>query len=192
MKQLIIIGAGGHGRSVAEAVCMLTEFEIAGFLDDNWPQNTNVWSYPILGNTIEIDRYRGIADWAIVAIGDNKRRAELHQKLKSSGFNLPVIKHPSSIIAPSAIIGEGTAIMAGAIVGTESKLGCGVILNSGAIVDHHCEVGDFGHLGVNTCMAGGSELGEGAWLHPGSSLGYRVKIPAWKIVASGATESNAP
>jgi sugar O-acyltransferase (sialic acid O-acetyltransferase NeuD family) len=184
MKRLIIIGAGGHGRSVAEAIQLSEEFEITGFLDDSWPRNTHAGLYPIFGNTIAMHQYRNIADWAIVAIGNNKLRADLLGKLIEAGFQLATVKHPAAIISPSAIIGEGTTIMAGAIIGTESILGKGVIVNSGATVDHDCEVANFGHLGVNTCMAGSSNLGEGAWLHAGNALGYGMSLSPWQVVPS--------
>jgi UDP-3-O-[3-hydroxymyristoyl] glucosamine N-acyltransferase len=72
--------------------------------------------------------------------------------------------------------------MAGALVGTEAKLGVGVVVNCGAVVDHHGVVEDFGHLGVNACMAGGSFLGRGAWMQAGSALGYGVRIAPGETV----------
>ena len=75
--------------------------------------------------------------------------------------------------------------MAGATVGTEAQLGKGVIVNSGAVVDHHCRVDDFGHLGVHAAMAGGSVLGRGAWMQAGSALGYGVNIGAGVVLAPG-------
>ena len=80
---------------------------------------------------------------------------------------------------------ERVAVMAGAIVGTEALLGEGVIVNCGATVDHHCTVEDFGHLGVNACMAGGSTLGRGEWLQAGSALGYGVKVPPAAVLKPG-------
>jgi UDP-3-O-[3-hydroxymyristoyl] glucosamine N-acyltransferase len=71
--------------------------------------------------------------------------------------------------------------MAGAVVGTEARLGVGVIVNCVAVVDHDCRVGDFGHLGVGAVMAGGSALGQGAWMQAGAALGYGV------VVADGVT-----
>lgn len=75
--------------------------------------------------------------------------------------------------------------MAGSIIGTEAKLGAGSIVNSGAVVDHHCTVEDFGHLGVNTSMAGGSILGRAAWMQAGSALGYGVRVQDGVVLAPG-------
>lgn len=75
--------------------------------------------------------------------------------------------------------------MAGAIIGTEVRLGDGVIVNCGAVVDHHCKIGDFCHLGVRVAMAGGSVLGRRAWMQAGATLGYGAVVGASTIVASG-------
>lgn len=185
MKKLLIIGAGGHGRSIAEAVQLGKSFELIGFLDDSWPQNQSTGHYPILGNTSNPAQWSNSANFAIVAIGNNKLRHELSSKLIDAGFTLATIIHPSAIVSPTATIGHGSCIMAGAIIGTESILGNCVIVNSGANVDHHCSVKNFAHLGVNACMAGGSVLGESALLQAGSALGYGVTIVANHIVDPG-------
>ena len=73
--------------------------------------------------------------------------------------------------------------MTGATVGTEAVLGKGVIVNCGAVVDHHAQVHDFDHLGVNACMAGGSVLGSLAWMKAGAALSYGVTIPSGVTLA---------
>ena len=183
--KVLIIGAGGHGRAVAESIELKNEFELGGFIDDSWPTNKNVGKYLVHGKTDNLSQYLSIADMAVIAIGNNKLRSELAEKLSRAGFELLSIFHPAAIVSPSAIIGSGTVVMAGAIIGTEAKLGIGAIINSGANVDHHCTVGDFGHLGVNACMAGGSIIGDRAWIQAGSSLGYGVSIAADTIVLPG-------
>lgn len=75
--------------------------------------------------------------------------------------------------------------MAGAIIGTEARLGIGSIVNCGAVVDHHATVEDFGHLGVNASMAGGTRLGRGAWMQAGSTLAYGAVVPSSITVGPG-------
>ncbi|WP_236748673.1 NeuD/PglB/VioB family sugar acetyltransferase [Acidovorax carolinensis] len=178
MKRLLIVGAGGHGRSVAEAVLAAGKYELVGFVDDAVPDLQQVWNLPVFGATADLASYRGYADAAIVAIGNNRLREDLQQRLYAAGFELATVVHPQAIVSPRAVVGAGCAIMAGAIVGTEAQLGAGVIVNCGAVVDHHCRVEDFGHLGVNAAMAGGSVLGRGAWMQAGSFLGYGVSVGA--------------
>jgi UDP-3-O-[3-hydroxymyristoyl] glucosamine N-acyltransferase len=79
-----------------------------------------------------------------------------------------------------------SAIMAGAILGTEARLGVGCIVNCGAVVDHHATVEDFGQLGVNASMAGGSLLGRSAWMQAGAALGYGVMVPSGEVLPPGS------
>lgn len=185
MKRLLIVGAGGHGRSVAEAVLAAGQYELVGFVDDAATSLQHVWDLPVFGTTADFASYRQHAEAAIVAIGNNRLREELHQRLYAAGFELATVVHPKAIVSPRAVISAGSAIMAGAIVGTEARLGAGVIVNCAAVVDHHCQVGDFGHLGVNAGMAGGAVLGRGVWMQAGSVLGYGVKVLAGVVLESG-------
>ena len=179
-NKLLIVGAGGHGRSVAEAVLAANLFEIAGFVDDN--ASVDIFGFPVSGVTADLALLTDTASHVIVAIGNNALRQQLCQQVLSLGFQLATIIHPRAIVSPSAVIDDGVTIMAGAIVGTEAKLGVGVIVNCGAVVDHHAKVEDFGHLGVNACMAGGSVLGIGAWMQAGSALGYGVTIASNQVL----------
>ena len=181
--RLLIVGAGGHGRSVAEAALACGTFTLSGFLDD---KATNVWEFPVFGGTQEVAAWRTVADVAIVAVGNNLFRQKAQKNLMAAGFKLATIIHPSALISSRAEIGVGSAIMAGAIIGTEVKIGQGVIVNSGAVVDHNCVVEDFGHLGVAAAMAGGCFLGEGAWMQAGSALGYGVKVRPWENLLPGS------
>ena len=189
-KRVIVIGAGGHGRSVAEAILLLGRDELVGFVDDGADPNTKVWTYPILGTTDSLHAVRALADAVVVAIGNNAVREKLHAQVREAGFELLTVIHPTAFVSPTAILGAGCAVMAGAVVGTEAELGEGAIVNCGATVDHHCRVDAFGHLGVNACMAGGSVLGHRAWMQAGSALGYGVQVEAGTVLAPGEARSS--
>jgi sugar O-acyltransferase (sialic acid O-acetyltransferase NeuD family) len=188
-KRVIVIGAGGHGRSVAEAILLLGRDQLAGFVDDGAGTDAKIWRYPVLGTTASLRAHRGSADSVVVAIGNNAVRETLHACVREAGFELFSVIHPTAFVSPSAMLGAGCAVMAGAVVGTEARLGEGVIVNCGATVDHHCKVEAFGHLGVNACMAGGSVLGHGAWIQAGGALGYGVKVPRAVVLAPGEARS---
>ena len=185
MKRLLIVGAGGHGRSVAEAVLAAGKYELAGFVDDAAPALQQVWHLPVFGDTADLARYREHADAAIVAMGNNRLREALQHALYAAGFALATVVHPQAMVSPRAVIGEGGAIMAGAIVGVEAQLGAGVIVNCGAVIDHDGRVDDFGHLGVNAAMAGGSVLGRSAWMQAGSALGYGALVESGRVLGPG-------
>lgn len=181
--RFLVVGAGGHGRSVAEAVQLSGDFEMVGFLDDGaFASGDDVWGLPVLGPASDFAGYVALASHAVVAIGNNALRQKLCAQLQAAGFVLACVVHPRAIVSPRAQLGEGVAVMAGAIVGTEAVLGQGVIVNCGAVVDHHAQVHEFGHLGVNACMAGGSVLGALAWMQAGSAIGYGVQLAAGTVL----------
>ena len=184
-RRLLIVGAGGHGRAVAEAADLGNEFEVAGFVDDGIQPGRRVGNSTVLGPIAVLASWRSHADIAIVAIGSNALREELHRRVAAAGFALATVRHPAAWVSPSAIVGPGCAVMAGAVIGTEARLGQGAIVNCGAAVDHHCTVEDFGHLGTGACMAGGSILGRGAWMQAGSALGYRVAVAPGEVLQPG-------
>lgn len=186
LPRILIVGAGGHGRSIAEAIELASAYEVAGFADDAWPGLQAVWEFPVLGGAATCETLRHVADFAIVAIGNNSRRAALMKRLQEYEFPLATVIHPSAQVSRRAVVSEGSAIMATAVVGTEAVLGAGVIVNCGAVVDHHCRVEDYGHLGVGACMSGGSMLGSAAWIQAGASLGYGARLAAGEILHAGA------
>jgi sugar O-acyltransferase (sialic acid O-acetyltransferase NeuD family) len=189
MKRLLIIGAGGHGRAVAEAAMLGRDYLPVAFLDDASHPPPHIWDIPVWGPSSALAGCRGGVDAVVVAIGRNDLRRDLHARVRAAGLPLATIVHPAAVISQRAAIGDGCALMAGSIVGTQARLGEGVIVNCAAVVDHDCAVGAFGHLGVNACMAGGSVLGEGAWIQAGSSLGYSVAVAAWQVLRPGESLS---
>jgi sugar O-acyltransferase (sialic acid O-acetyltransferase NeuD family) len=194
MKRLLIIGGGGHGRSVAEAVLLSSQrheqcFELTAFLDDAAQPQQHVWDWPVWGTTAMLPECRGRVDAVVVAVGNNSVRDSLHQRVRAAGLTLATVIHPTAVVSPRAAIAAGSVVMAGAIVGTEARLGEGVIVNCGAVVDHDCVVEAFAHLGGNASMAGGAVLGRCAWMQTGASLGYGVKLPAEAVLGIGETMS---
>jgi sugar O-acyltransferase (sialic acid O-acetyltransferase NeuD family) len=185
MQRVLVVGAGGHGQAVAEALALQGSTQLVGFVDDAAPVGSTVFGLPVLGNVGSLSLLVGVADAVCVAIGHNATRQRLVLEVLQAGFALATVVHPRAFVSPSAVVGAGSAIMAGALVGTCAHLGQGVIINCGAVVDHHAVVEDFGHLGVGACMAGGSRVGQGAWLQAGCALGYGVAVPAGQMLPPG-------
>ena len=193
LQRLLVVGAGGHGRSVAEAAELSGQFEVVGFLDDALPAGISVVGFPVLGAVASMAQHQSVVEQAIVAVGNNAVREKLMMQLTAAGFTWATLVHPRAFVSPSSVMGAGAAVMAGAIVGTEARLGVGAIVNCGAVVDHHSTVEDYGHLGVNASMAGGTVLGRSAWMQAGAALGYGVTVPSGLTLAPGEaldSESN--
>jgi sugar O-acyltransferase (sialic acid O-acetyltransferase NeuD family) len=175
---------------VAEAALLNGTFNFLGFVDDSAPEESTVLGYPILSSTRELSRCRELSGYAFVAIGSNQIRERLQNSVLACGFNLATIIHPKACVSPSAAIGVGSVVLAGAIVGTEVTLGDGVIVNCGAIVDHDCVIGNFAHLGVGVHMSGGVKVGPRALVGAGCSLGYGVIIGAAAKIEVGSSLTN--
>lgn len=185
-RTLLILGAGGHGKAVAEAALLSGKWQQILFVDDRWPQLTESSGISVVGNLSSLEHLSDEVDAGIAAVGDNKLREDWQTALVAARIPLACVVHPRAWVSPSADVGAGTAVMALAVVGTDARLGQGVIVNAGAIVDHDAEVGDFGHLGVGVSLAGGVRVASAAWLHAGCSAGYGVVIERAAVVAPGS------
>ncbi|MCZ2156917.1 MAG: hypothetical protein LC114_23970, partial [Bryobacterales bacterium] len=116
MKRLVIVGAGGHGRAIAEIVLLLQVHELTGFLDDSATGEV-MCGVKVIGLAESLVAHAERADEFIVAIGNNRLREALCARAEAAGLALATIVHPRATVAPSARVGSGSAIMAGSVVG---------------------------------------------------------------------------
>ena len=138
MSKLLILGAGGYGRTVADVAAQMGLYETIAFLDDGRTDHL------ILGPCADYTRFPG---WHIYpAFGDCAIRCSWIRKLTGEGITVPTIIHPRAYVSPAAKIGPGTVILPGAMVGTGVTVGAGCILNMGSVTDHDCSLGSGCHL----------------------------------------------
>lgn len=183
MKKLIIIGAGGHGRVVADIAQKLNIYDSISFLDDGDVKES--MGIPVIDKVQAAREYIETSD-IFVAIGNSKVRHEIMEKLLALGANIPTLIHPSSIIGSSVEIGVGSVVMAGTVINPCAKLGKGVILNTGSSIDHDCVIGDYCHIAVGVCVAGTVTLGDNVWLGAGATVKNNVTICADCTIGAGA------
>lgn len=184
-KTLLILGAGGHGKAVAEAALLSKTWQKVAFVDDRWPELQSVFGLPVLSNIEGLSSI--VSQWTsgIPAVGNNGVRKNWLQIIRDSGLNLATVVHPSACVSSSAKIGEGTAIMALAMVGVDVQIGEGSIVNAHCAVDHDATLADFAHLGVGVHLAGGVQIGSSAWLQAGTCAGYQVIVADGEICKPG-------
>jgi len=177
--KLTIIGASGHGKVVAD-IAKLDGYESIEFLDDD-PSVTSCAGYPVAGRTEEV---AGIDNDVFVAIGNTGIRQRFTERYH--GKEMPVLAHPSAVIAKNIRIGAGTVIMAGAVINPCAVIGKGVILNTCSSVDHDCKVHDYVHIAVGAHLCGNVEIGARTWIGAGSTILNNVKICSDCIIGAGA------
>jgi len=174
----LILGSGGHGRSVADAIRAQGD-AVLGFLDDRRPADELVAGVPVLGalrmawdvKTLLSPEGAPFADRCVVAIGNPVLRQRWQQVLEAAGAPMGVVVHPRACVSPSVQLAPGCVVLAGAVINADAQLERGVLVNSGAVVDHDAICGAYSQLGVNAAMAGGSCLGPLASLAAGEVLG---------------------
>jgi sugar O-acyltransferase (sialic acid O-acetyltransferase NeuD family) len=186
VRILLVIGAGGHGKAVAEAALLSGEWQRIAFVDDRWPGLRETFGWPVVADVAGLAGAQALVGGAIVAVGNNVVREQLVKAIHSAGLPLVTVMHPRACVSASAVIGAGTAIMALAMVGVDAVIGEGTIVNANATVDHDAILGDFAHLGVGVQLAGGVKIGARAWLQAGCSAGYQVMVGEGVVFAPGS------
>lgn len=183
LNRLIIIGASGHGKVVAD-IARLNGYENIVFLDNN-PRLKACAGHPVLGVDTMTAELEGDV---FVAVGDGKIRKRLMNRNRERVF--PVLIHPQSVIAKDALIGEGSVIMAGAVINSGTKLGRGCIVNTSSSIDHDCSIGDFVHVSVGAHLCGTVTVGEVTWIGAGTTVINNVNICANITIGAGAVVIN--
>ena len=177
--RIVIVGAGAHGAVVAD---ILGERAV-GFVDDERP-GTTVVGLPVFGPIASLPDVPH--DAIIVAIGDNRARRELTERLVARGERLATAIHPFTFISPSATIGEGSTISAGALVLSRTTIGRGVLLNTKSSVDHDTIVADFAHVSAGATVGARCRIGEETLIALGASVASDMRIGARTVIGAGA------
>jgi UDP-perosamine 4-acetyltransferase len=185
-REIVIVGAGGHAKTVIEAIRALQGWRIVGLVADA-ARGTAVLGVPILGDGGELGRLRreGLGD-VFVAVGDNAARQRLGAAAVAHGFAVPSILHPAAIVSPSARIGSGVAVLARAVVGTETVVEDFAVVNTAAVVEHDGRIGPAAHVAPGCALAGAVTVGARALVGVGSAVRPGIRIGADALVGAGA------
>lgn len=185
---LVVVGASGHAKVIIDIVEKEGRYRISHLLDDNPALHGKLFfGYRVAGATRSLLAATGEKLPALVAIGDNSARMRIAGWLRDNGFQLARAVHPRSQIGRGAVIGDGTAVMAGAVVNSDTTIGENVIVNTGATVDHDCVVGDGVHLAPGVHLCGGVQVGAGAFIGAGTVAIPGIRVGANAIVGAGST-----
>lgn len=189
MKKLVIVGAGGHARVVADLVRVAGSFEVAAFVDELAEQRDGdlyLGARVFAGPTgLERARKSGL-DYALPAFGNNNARLGCMERMRANGFEIVSAVHPSAVVASDVAFGAGTVIVAGAIVNAAARLGDACIVNTGATVDHDCFLADGVHIEPGVHLGGTVRVGRGTTIGIGAVVGKGHKVGAHAHVGAGA------
>jgi sugar O-acyltransferase (sialic acid O-acetyltransferase NeuD family) len=181
---LLIIGASGHGKVVADIALKMNRWKYIAFLDDDATKKA-VIGLEVIGNTLDAFTCIGKSD-IFVAIGNNFMRENFQEKLETEGANIPVLVHPNAIIGRQVELGNGTVVMAGVVINCCTKIGKGCIINTGATLDHDNDIEDYVHISPGVHAAGAVKIGKRTWLGVGSIVSNNVNVTNDCMIGAGA------
>ena len=186
-RRLLILGAGGHGRAVAD-LARACGFTVAGFTDRSVAAGGP--GAPVLGTDAQLAaliRPQQI-DGGVVGVGNTAltRRGQLYEVLVTAGVPQPALVHPRAVASPSAEVGAGSVVFAGSVLGSGVRIGVNAVLYSGVIVEHECVIGDHAYLSPGVVLSGQVTVEAGAFLGAGAVVLPGVRVGREAVVAAGA------
>lgn len=185
--EIVVIGAGGHAKVVAETIAAGGKYRVAGFIDPE-KKGDVLPGIPVIGGDDKLQELRnGGIRYAALAIGDNALRQKIAEKIAAIGFDYPVIAHPKALVSPSAEIGQGAVVMQGAIIGSCAIVEDFAIINTGSIIEHDNVAGRFSHIAPGCSLAGSVRTGDRAFIGIGSSVIPGISIGNDAIVGAGSS-----
>jgi UDP-perosamine 4-acetyltransferase len=183
--RLLIVGAGGHARAVAD-VAIAAGWTVVGFTDLGGADPAR----NVVGDDSAVAalRGRGAVDAATVGVGNSARarRAVLFRHLRDTGVATPALVHPRAVVSASARIAEGTVVFGGVIVGAGVDVGVNVVLYSGAVVEHGCRIGEHAYLSPGAILSGEVVVEPGAFIGAGAVLLPSITVGKDAVVGAGA------
>lgn len=180
MNRLVIIGAGGHGKVIAD-IAMKCGYTDICFLDDH--AVGMCMGFPIAGTSAELTLMNDGATDFVIAVGTNATRRKIAERFHVSWVTLI---HPSAWIAADVTIGQGTVVMAGAMINPSARVGAHCIINTGSIVEHDNVLEDYVHISPRVALAGTVRIGEETHVGIGAVVRNNITICSNCTIGAGA------
>lgn len=196
-RRLLLIGGGGHCRSVLDCALSMACFTEIAIIDKD--SSASALNIPVIGADEDLPKMHA-EGWtdafvSVGSVGTTELRRKLYKMIKNFGFNVPIIKDPSASVAREVEIKEGVFLGKQAVVNTGSKIGELAILNTGAIIEHDCVIGAFAHISPGTVICGqvqvgdDSHIGAGSVVRQGINIGSNVLIGAGSVIVKGVPDN---
>ncbi|MCW5632648.1 MAG: acetyltransferase [Rubrivivax sp.] len=191
---VIVVGAGGHGVVVADAL-LAAGVPVLGFTDDDSHRHgQRVLGLPVLGgdealaapDAPGLQLANGIGGTGLARTARRGLRAELQRRLEAIGFRFCTVVHPAAIVSRHAEVGASAQLLAGSVVQPRARIGAGAIVNTRAIVEHDVMLGEFVHVAPGAVLCGGVSVGEQAHVGVGAVVRQGLRIGPGTMIGAGA------
>jgi UDP-perosamine 4-acetyltransferase len=189
-SNLLIIGAGGHARSVLDIALQNGDYSAIECVDPSYPRARNVEGLvdiPIIGTDADMEKlfekgYRNI----FVALGENRLRHKLFHHALSIGFEPVNIISRNAVISPRTRFGKGICVMAGAVINVNTIIEDNCIVNTRCSIDHDCHIKQSSHIAPGVTLSGYVKIEQGVWIGTGASIIDKVIVGEWSYIGAGA------
>ena len=189
MKEILLIGGGGHCKSVIDVIEQEGQFQIVGIIDKAELFGTDVLGYPLIGSDLDLESLAKKHSYALVTIGQIKSpepRKNLFDLAKKAGFIIPSVISPRAYVSKHAFIGNGVVVMHGAIINANVSIGDNCIINSKALIEHDSNVSEHCHISTNTTINGGVIIESGCFIGSGAILRESITINKNSFIKAGS------
>jgi sugar O-acyltransferase (sialic acid O-acetyltransferase NeuD family) len=189
LKKLILVGGGGHCRSCIDVIETEGNFHIEGILDVPEKKGSTVFTYPVIGDDTELEKYISPEMYFLITVGQIKSsetRQRLFYQLKKLNANLAAIVSPLAMVSSHSSIGEGTIVMHQSLVNGGADIGKNCILNSKSLIEHDAVIGDHCHISTGAIANGAVQIGNGVFLGSNTVIKESIKIGQNCVIGAGA------
>jgi sugar O-acyltransferase (sialic acid O-acetyltransferase NeuD family) len=183
-NKLLIIGASGHGKVLADIALKMNKWKSIAFLDDNESLKSSL-ELKVIGKSEDALTFKNEYD-IFVGVGNNATREQIQNKLEAVGATIPILIHPTAVIGEKVELNPGTVVMAGVVINCCTRIGKGCIINTSASIDHDNVIGDFAHISPGVHLAGKVKVGQATWLGIGTVVSNNVSIISGCKLGAGA------
>jgi acetyltransferase EpsM len=191
---VVIYGGGGHAKALIELIEAGGSYHVAGVLDDNLAVGSKLFTVPVLGTGDLLLRLKaqgiGLVVNAVGGIGDITPRLRIYERIAAAGLKVPSVVHPRALIEKSARVAEGAQVFFNAYIGSDTRTGFGCIINTGAILSHDCELGDYVNVSPGAILAGAVTVGERTLIGMGVTINLGVKVGSGVRIGNSAVIKN--
>ena len=189
MKEIILIGGGGHCKSVVDVIEQEGRFEIVGIVDKPEFLDSNILGYPVIGNDSDLPNLAKKYQYALISAGQIKSpflRMKLYDLAEKSGFILPSIVSPRAYVSKHAVVGKGTIIMHDALINFNAQIGENCIINSKALIEHDCSISNHCHVSTSATINGGAIVKLGCFIGSGVTTKESIEIGENSFIKAGS------
>jgi sugar O-acyltransferase (sialic acid O-acetyltransferase NeuD family) len=189
MKELILIGGGGHCKAVIDIIEQEGRFEIAGIVDKPELLGSKVFGYSVIGNDFDLVNLAKKYQYALITVGQIESpslRIKLFDLAIKAGYILPSIISPNAYVSQYASIGNGIVIMHGALINASASIGDNCIINSKALIEHDCQISEHCHISTNATINGKVVVGPGCFIGSGAITKESITIQKNSFIKAGS------